>query len=94
MYSFSGVIAMDMVTLATKTDSVVFVFTTHGLATRVKETVKMNRYLFYHTTTVIYRGRPGTLEPTLDFAEKHSFLLSSPNYGRANLNSEQKPTPI
>ena len=73
MYSFPGVIAMDMATLATKTDSVACVFTTHGLATRVKETVKMNRYLFYHTIMFIYRGRPGMLDPALDFTDRYSF---------------------
>ena len=32
-----------------------------------------------------YRGRPGKLEPTLDFAGRHVFFGSEPNYDRAIL---------
>ena len=38
-------------------------------------------------------GYRGGLEHTWDFAERHSFRLSSPNYARI-LNSELKPTPV
>ena len=37
-------------------------------------------------------GRPGRLEPILDFTERHSFRLNSPKYDRTTLNNEHIPT--
>ena len=43
---------------------------------------------------VRYRGRPGRLELTLDFAESHKIFGSAVvNHGVSTLDNEPKPTP-
>ena len=49
--------------------------------------------LLSQSVRVGYRGRQGKPEPILDFAERHRFRLSCPNFGKTTLNSGTDPTP-